>query len=455
MTDTLVDLGWLAEASATPSDHDQQRNKPVALAALKFTADNIDVAKEITTEGISEDERQQYIRKISEATSSEIFEFSTCNRVLYVGFDIQADELSSTISRLNNTAAIPFELYEDTDAWRQLVKICSGLDSFMMGELQVMSQFRKSINFHKDRGLISHYNSGFFEHVVAANRSIRKQLGFTSTTESMLSLATTALDGLLSERGPMKAAVLGFGDMGMKAVEALLDANQTDITVVSRNPSVSAERAPHLAQRCTMISYDVWNEGKQQPDLVISTIRNATPTYDLQHPLPVAGPTTIMDFSWPPSLDESGVGQHQTLLGMNHWIKVSRNLGKEWDYDSTIAKSEAMIDTIQERYSEALENKAQGKFRAHVYQTMEGLAKTWETSQHATAEDVPQLGAFSREIATWICHQTSPFHLSALSNFVVSTERTLSSAILAHVDHEVQRSVLAMSKPNSVFGGAS
>ena len=123
-----------------------------------------------------------------------------------------------------------------------------------------------------------------------------------------------------------------------------------------------------------MISYETWDEGKQQPDLVISTIRNATATYNHQHSLPVAGPTTIMDFSWPPSLDESGVGEHQTLLGMNHWIKVSRNLGKEWDYGSTLAKSEAMIDAIQERYSEALENNAQGKFRAHVYQTMEGLA---------------------------------------------------------------------------------
>ena len=456
MSDALIDLAWLAQAVAKRVDGEGDKDaERISLAALKFTSDTIHAAQAITTEGISDDERAAYIRSISEAADGEIFEFSTCNRVLYVGFGIEPDVLCSTLADVNQLESLPFEVFEGTTAWRQLVKICSGLDSFMMGELQVMSQFRKSINFHNDRGLISHYNSGFFEHVVAANRSIRKQLGFTSTTESMLSLATTALDGLLSERGPMKAAVLGFGDMGMKAVEALLDANQTDITVVSRNPSVSAERAPHLAQRCTMISYDVWNEGKQQPDLVISTIRNATPTYDLQHPLPVAGPTTIMDFSWPPSLDESGVGEHQTLLGMNHWIKVSRNLGKEWDYDSTIAKSEAMIDTIQERYSEALENKAQGKFRAHVYQTMEGLAKTWETSQHATAEDVPQLGAFSREIATWICHQSSPFHLSTLSKFVVNTERTLSSAILAHVDHEVKQSVLAMSKPNSVFGGAS
>lgn len=455
MSDALIDLAWLAQAVAKRVDGEgEQDAERISLAALKFTSDTINAAQAITTEGISDDERAAYIRSISEAAQAEIFEFSTCNRVLYVGFGIEPDALCSTLVDVNQLESLPFEVFEGTTAWRQLVKICSGLDSFMMGELQVMSQFRKSINFHKDRGLISHYNSGFFEHVVAANRSIRKQLGFTSTTESMLSLATTALDGLLSEHGPMKAAVLGFGDMGMKAVEALLDANQTDITVVSRNPSESAERAPHLAQRCTMISYDAWNEGEQQPDLVISTIRNATPTYDLQHPLPVAGPTTIMDFSWPPSLDESGVGEHQTLLGMNHWIKVSRNLGKEWDYDATIAKSEAMIDTIQERYSEALENKAQGKFRAHVYQTMEGLAKTWETSHHATAEDVPQLGAFSREIATWICHQSSPFHLSTLSKFVVNTERTLSSAILAHVDHEVKQSVLAMSKPNSVFGGA-
>ena len=426
MSDALIDLAWLAESIAQRvNGRDGNDTDLVSLAALKFTSDNIDVAKEITTEGISDDERSDYIQGLSEASSAEMFEFSTCNRVLYVGFGINPADLSTTIAKANGLDAIPFELFEGTDAWRQLVKICSGLDSFMMGELQVMSQFRKSINFHKERGHISHYNSGFFEHVIAANRSIRKQLGFTSTTESMLSLATAALDDLLAENGPMKAAVLGFGDMGMKAVEALLDADQRDIIVVSRNPEASAQRSPDLASKCTMISYETWNQGQEQPDLVISTIRNATPTYRRDQPLPVHGPTTIMDFSWPPSLEASGVGASQTLLGMDHWIKVSRNLGKEWDYGATIARSESMINTIQDRYSEALENKAQGKFRAHVYQTMEGLAKTWETSQHASPEDVPQLGAFSREIATWICHQASPFHLSTLSNIEVSTERTL------------------------------
>ena len=456
MSEALIDLAWLVEAFAQRTEREGDATSDlVSLAALKFTSANIDVAKKITTEGMSEDARAAYVRTLSERSSAEIFEFSTCNRVLYVGFGIDAQTLGTQISASNNIEDISFELFEGTDAWRQLVKICSGLDSFMMGELQVMSQFRKSINFHKEQGLISHYNSGFFEHIIAANRSIRKQLGFTSTTVSMLTLATTALDALLDENGPMKAAVLGFGEMGIKAVEALIDAEQADVLVVSRNPTLSAERAPDLAKKCTMISYETWNEGQHQPDLVISTIRNASPTYHRGRPLPVQTPATVMDFSWPPSFESSGVSDQQVLMGMDHWIKVSRNLGKEWDYDSTIGKSESMINTIQERYSDALENKAQGKFRAHVYQTMEELAKTWETSSHATDGDVPQLGAFSREIATWICHQPAPFHLSSLSTFVVNTERTLSSAMLAHVDHEVKRSVLAMSKPNSVFGGAS
>ena len=82
----------------------------------------------------------------------------------------------------------------------------------------------------------------------------------------------------------MKTAVLGFGDMGMKAVEALLDSNQRDILVVSRDPDVAAQRNPSLAKKCTLISHNVWEEGQYEPDLIISTIRNASPSYHQGQP---------------------------------------------------------------------------------------------------------------------------------------------------------------------------
>ena len=111
MSDTLVDLKGLQEAKppSQEAEGEPPSKKPISLAALKFTSDNIEVAKELTTEGISEDERMKYIRKVSTFVGSEVFEFSTCNRVLYVGFDIEPEALSSRISEQNGAPPIPIE----------------------------------------------------------------------------------------------------------------------------------------------------------------------------------------------------------------------------------------------------------------------------------------------------------------------------------------------------------
>ena len=457
VSDTLVNLKRLQEAKPPVGEAKKgsPTNTPVSLAALKFTSDNIDLAKELTTEGISEDERFDYVQKLSTFVGAEVFEFSTCNRVLYVAFDLGPEALSAKISEFNGTGPIPFELFEGTKAWRHLVKICSGLDSFMLGELQVMAQFRKSVNFHRDRELINHYNSAFFEHVIAANRSIRKQMGFTQTTKSMLSLATAALNSILAGKGKLKTAVLGFGEMGSKAVESLLDAQQTDVLVVSRNPVGAAERNPELSSKCTLISYEEWTNSPRPLDLVISTIRNADATYHAGHPVPSTGKATLMDFSWPPSIHVSGVANDQVLMGMENWIKVSHKIGKEWNYQATLHRSELMINTVQEQFMEALSNKTKAQFRALIYTTMDELAQSWEDLPQATENDVPQLRAFGREIATWICHQPAEFHLSELSRFVANTPRELSQAIIAHVDHEVKRSVLVLNEKSMASGGTS
>ena len=128
MSDVLIDLAWLTEEFTNHVDSQNDIfSNPISLAALKFTSDNIDVAKEITTEGLTDQERARYIRSLSEITSSEIFEFSTCNRVLYVGFGITKEKLKSTIINFNKIDGTIFETFEDNQAWRQLVKICSCL----------------------------------------------------------------------------------------------------------------------------------------------------------------------------------------------------------------------------------------------------------------------------------------------------------------------------------------
>ena len=125
---------------------------------------------------------------------------------------------------------------------------------------------------------------------------------------------------------------------------------------------------------------------------------------------------------------------------MEHWIQLARNINDS-EYRALVEKSEHLIDNIMKRYMDALSNKAQGKFRALIYNHMENLSTSWESSSVAQQKDIPQLGAFAREIATWICKQDESFHLSDLTSYVKSTTRGFNSNLLEQVSQDVEQSI--------------
>ena len=365
----------------------------VSMISMKLDSDNVEHVKYLTTEGLTKKQRLKFLNDVKQELNADLFELSTCNRVLYVGFDVTSTELESSVLRTASLESAPFEHFSGIDVWRHLVKVCSGLDSFILGELQVMSQFRGSVAWHRKHGLLSDINGSFFEHVVSANRMIRREFGFNQTTESMLNLATSALEEIVPSNETTSSLVLGFGEMGSKAVEVLLSLGQTDISVISRSPEQAALRNPDIAAQVNLITFEDWKSKQLSPNLIISTIRNNTATYNESNPIPSNSKAVIMDFSWPPSIDASGISENHELFGTEYWIRASHRLGIEWDYSSTIEKSEAMISQIQQRFMDALTDKTRAKFRAFMYQTLEALSQQWEQSEYA-GDSSTQLGAF-------------------------------------------------------------
>ena len=71
---------------------------------------------------------------------------------------------------------------------------------------------------------------------MTANRIIRREFGFNQTTESMLNLATAALEEAVADNSNNSSVILGFGDMGSKAIEVLLELGQSNIVVITRSP---------------------------------------------------------------------------------------------------------------------------------------------------------------------------------------------------------------------------
>ncbi len=421
----------------------------VSMISMKLDSGNVEHVKYLTTEGLTKKQRLNFLNDVKQELNADLFELSTCNRVLYVGFDVTSTELESSVLRTASLESAPFEHFSGIDVWRHLVKVCSGLDSFILGELQVMSQFRGSVAWHRKHGLLSDINGSFFEHVVSANRMIRREFGFNQTTESMLNLATSALEEIVPSNETTSSLVLGFGEMGTKAVEVLLSLGQTDISVISRSPEQAALRNPDIAAQVNLITFEDWKSKQLSPNLIISTIRNNTATYNETNPIPSNSKAVIMDFSWPPSIDVSGISENHELFGTEYWIRASHRLGIEWDYSSTIEKSEAMISQIQQRFMDALTDKTRAKFRAFMYQTLEALSQQWEQSEHAE-DSSTQLGAFSREIATWICNQDGPFTTVELDNMVLSTDRQINPTLLKRVASDVNETIIRINEKSTL-----
>ena len=449
-----IDLTKFLSASPTHEVDGQQGNalelmNSVSMISMKLDSSNVEHVKYLTTEGLDKQQRLTFLQDIRKEINTDLFELSTCNRVLYVGFNVTCDELEAGVMKATSLDSAPFDYFTGIDVWRHLVKVCSGLDSFIMGELQVMSQFRGAVAWHKKHGLVNDVNGSFFDHVVSANRMIRREFGFNQTTESMLNLATNALQEIIPKDASTSSIVLGFGDMGSKAVEVLLSLGLSEIYVISRSPEKAALRSPELASKVKFMTFEDWNSQDPKPDLIISTIRNNEPTYNASNPIPTTSDATIMDFSWPPSIDASGVAANQQLFGTEYWIRSAHRLGVEWDYSSTIDKSEKLISEIQQRFMTALTDKVQAKFRSFMYQTLDDLSKQWKHSEYVENSHA-QLDAYSRERAMWICNQSGPFSIEQLEKMVVSTSRQINPTLLKRVASDVNETVIRINGQSSL-----
>ena len=92
----------------------------------------------------------------------------------------------------------------------------------------------------------------------------------------------------------------------------------------------------------------------------------------------------------------------------------------------------------------ALSDRNQGIFRAFIYRTLEQLSAQWSEDENSDESDL-QLGAFSREIATWICNREGPFSSDELSDMVLSTDRKLNPILLKRVAGDVTETIIHIS----------
>ena len=68
-------------------------------------------------------------------------------------------------------------------------------------------------------------------------------------------------------------------------------------------------------------------------------------------------------------------------------------------------------------------------YRSLIYSALEQLSQQWEALPTVSESEMKQMGAFAREIATWVCHKNQKFLLSELDSFILENPREVSPTL--------------------------
>ncbi|HEX2155353.1 MAG TPA: hypothetical protein VHL52_15415 [Acidimicrobiia bacterium] len=179
---------------------------------------------------LSGNERARVARAVADAAGrSGAFVLSTCLRVEVA---VAGDEvaLKEWLEEVVGSAGVASRVRQGQQAVEHLFRVAAGLESPILGEVEVLAQFRQATAAMRSVGSVDGWFTKLMESAVAAGRAARDLMP-SSPHDTMAALAAQMVGGA------RQVAVVGSGTMARSVIEALAALPAPpELTVVARRP---------------------------------------------------------------------------------------------------------------------------------------------------------------------------------------------------------------------------
>ena len=169
---------------------------------------------------------------------------------------------------------------DDADAVEHLFAVTSGLDSMVLGEVQILSQVKSAYQQALDANTVGTCIHTLFQTALKTAKQVATETALHEHRISIPSVAVADLARKIFERfEDKKILVFGAGDMGQETLRYLVEYGANSITVLNRRP----ERAEALASRFggNVADWQRRFELMNEADIVISTTSADEPVVTL------------------------------------------------------------------------------------------------------------------------------------------------------------------------------
>jgi len=210
---------------------------------------------------------------------------STCNRTEIYCAGEQA-EIEPTLNWLAHCGGVTPSLLrshaytlEDDQAARHAFRVASGLDSMVLGEPQILGQFKDAVRAAEQAGALGTTLSQLFQRSFAVAKQVRSSTEIGAHSISMAAAAVRLASQLFENLGEVKVLFVGAGEMVGLCATHFAARNPKSITIANR----TLERGDQLAAQFggTVMPLADLPERLHEFDAVISCTASTLPIIGL------------------------------------------------------------------------------------------------------------------------------------------------------------------------------
>jgi len=196
---------------------------------------------------------------------------STCNRTeIYCGMDTQDAKVvvdwMHSYFKLRDQGFEPYLFHHsDRDAVRHLMRVCSGLDSMILGEPQILGQIKSAYRDAYDHGALGSELSSLFQTAFSVAKQVRTDTAIGNSPVSVAFAAVSLARQIFTDLSQQSALLIGAGETIQLAARHLKAAGIGNIRIANRT-----------VERAAMLVEEVGGEA-----IALSDIPTALPNADI------------------------------------------------------------------------------------------------------------------------------------------------------------------------------
>ena len=234
-----------------------------------------------------------------------LFVVTTCNRSQFFAHTHNSFSLKELFAKHTKATKEQFEQYHflltEDEAVHQLFELCCGLDSLMLGDLQIVSQVKDAAKYSKEKGMLDGYTHRLMQFVLQAYKDVRTDTAINEGPASVAHAAVLFMKQRYKQFTDKKILLFGIGEIGETTVKNLQKHSYKEMVLINRTRSKVEAIANPLGIRVADINQ--LKEELSDTDIFIVATGAFVPTVTTDHFNDLDREMLLLDLSVPRNID--------------------------------------------------------------------------------------------------------------------------------------------------------